>query len=442
MRTFPLSLLLVLVLWISPGMTANEASAGAPASATEAVPDAPANPARRVQLGDDVLVTLSHRTAKRSPEARAQDASQALKEAVTSSRRGEVEVRWATPRDPQDPTRKLADIAVGSSVVLELFADDLAPSDARSPEEGVERVVSRIRAALEEEQERTKIAAWVLSGSSVVFLGLLALLLLRGVGTWARTATQWTEDEARAIGAIRVGTIELIPAGAVREGARVGLIAGVWLLRAAIVYFWIIWSLSLFDATRGFAESATGTLLQPLVELLRRIASHIPVAVALLISLFLIALLMRLVAAYFHAIERGELESEWAQRETARVTGGLLLIGLALATLLFVAPLLTGATEGVFSQLGLLALGILALSTLPMLVSCALGVRLVYSRALRLGDELEYGGQRGIIRQIGLFDVTLAADDGGTVRVPHLMSLWHATRIHAREERGSAKAEP
>lgn len=412
----------------------HEEAAPLPSSAPEIV--AQVFPAREVRLGDHVIVTLGVTIHGRSPEARAQSASKTLEHLLQTSDDPQVSVRWNETRDSSNVQDRVAQLFIGPTLVLELYVEDL-PGGVANPNVNavVTQIVDNLDEALAEEQHRTEIATWVLSGSSVIFLGLLALLLLRGAGSWARVATAWGRSEGKALGALRIGTIELIPAGAVREGLRVGGLGGLWIVRVLIVYFWVFWSLSLFDATRGLAESATRTLLRPFVELLGRIASRIPVAFALLISLFLVILLMRFIGAYFRGVERGDIKSEWVKPETARVTGGLWLIALVLATLLFVAPLLSGANESVFSQLGLLVLGLLALSTLPMLVSCALGVRLVYSRSLRLGDELEYGGQRGTVKQIGLFDIVLIPTGGGRVRVPHLMSLWHVTRIYVRRSK-------
>ena len=341
--------------------------------------------------------------------------------------------RCASDPAPVDPASALVRLSVGQLAVLELTWRDLDTADQREAESLVSDLSKSVENALLEERERMKVADKILAASSVVFLGLLTLLFVRAVGRWSRAARHFSHREDANLRPIQIGSVELIPAGAVRELMRVGALGGGWLLRAVLVYFWAIWSLSLFDSTRGLAQTATGTLLGPLGQLLGRIASQIPVLLALLVTLLVVALIMRFVAAYFHGIERGEIASEWVHPATARITGGLALVALGLVTLLFVAPLVTGSAEGVFSQLGLLALSALALATSPMMVSCALGVRLVYSRSLRLGDELEYGGKRGLVRRVGLFDVTLSDPRGGTIKVPHLMSLWHATQVFPPE---------
>jgi hypothetical protein len=56
---------------------------------------------------------------------------------------------------------------------------------------------------------------------------------------------------------------------------------------------------------------------------------------------------------------------------------------------------------------------------------------MVYGQIWHLGDIAEYGGEQGQLEGIGLFDVQLRREDGAIVRVPHLMSLWKATRVYA-----------
>ena len=60
------------------------------------------------------------------------------------------------------------------------------------------------------------------------------------------------------------------------------------------------------------------------------------------------------------------------------------------------------------------------------------GIATVFSRTLTLGDLVEYGGERGHVRKIGLLAMTLDGDNGITIRVPHARSLWHATRVVER----------
>lgn len=320
-------------------------------------------------------------------------------------------------------------IYVGKAPLVELTERDRELAERAELRAYADEIAARVESVLRQERQRNKIAERVLAVSTVVFLGVLAWLLLRVTRRWSRAASRWAHQSGKKVGPLRFDTVELLPAAAVQEAIRVTIVGGTWLVRVVIVYSWALASLSLFAATRHFAQRATGYLLAPVLELLERMARKAPVVVALLFALLLVALVLRFVATYFRAVERGEVETEVLRPETAKVTSALLSLGIALSALLFLAPLLTGSSDGMLSVLGILGIAVVALSTTPLLASCALGIRLAYGRAVRPGDQVEYGGQSGVVESIALFDLVLGLPSGATVRVPHLMTLWHPTLV-------------
>jgi len=59
------------------------------------------------------------------------------------------------------------------------------------------------------------------------------------------------------------------------------------------------------------------------------------------------------------------------------------------------------------------------------------GIHAVYGRKVRVGDYAEIGGRIGRVLSVSLLEVRLEDDVGCQVRVPHLMSLVHSTRVLA-----------
>lgn len=341
--------------------------------------------------------------------------------------------RAAHSKEPQPVVVKSSPqtrtIYVGKAPLIELTERDRELAERAELRAYADEIAARVESVLRQERQRNRIAERVLAVSTVVFLAVLAWILLRLTRSWSRAASRWAYQSGKKVGPLRFDTVELLPAAAVREAIRVAIVGGTWLTRVIIVYSWALVSLSLFAATRHFAQRATGYLLAPVAELLERMASKAPVVVALLFALLLVALVLRFVTTYFRAVERGEVDTEVLRPETAKVTGTLVSLGIALSALLFAAPLLTGSSDGVLNVLGVLGIAVVALSTTPLLASCALGIRLAYGRAVRPGDQVEYGGQSGVVQTIALFDLVLCLPSGATVRVPHLMTLWHPTRI-------------
>lgn len=377
------------------------------------------------------IITLYDLPGLASGKERARQSTQALERALREAAPSDIKLEFQT--DSVNPTvGQVAKIYAGETLVLRFSEVDATHAGRQDFRAYATNTAHKVRDVFRREHQRNAIAKHVLAVSTVVFLGLMALLLLRALRSFAKRARHMVRKKSH-VGAVRVGTIELLPPGATREGVRVALIVGSWTMQLLIVYAWIVTSLSLFEGTRLAAERATGTLLAPALALLGRLTGEVPVLVALAFALLIVGLVVRFIAAYFAAIDSGEVEVDWLRPEAARVTGHLLSIGVAIAALLFLAPLLTGTDRGVFSRIGELGLGIIALSTAPILACCALGVRLVYAYPFQRGDKISYGGQVGLVEQVSLFDLVMRAESGVTVRVPHLLSLWHATRVFPRE---------
>jgi hypothetical protein len=53
----------------------------------------------------------------------------------------------------------------------------------------------------------------------------------------------------------------------------------------------------------------------------------------------------------------------------------------------------------------------------------------VFGRKLRVGDRAGVGGREGRVTALTMMEVKLEDDEGSAVHVPHLVTLWHPTRV-------------
>jgi small-conductance mechanosensitive channel len=107
----------------------------------------------------------------------------------------------------------------------------------------------------------------------------------------------------------------------------------------------------------------------------------------------------------------------------------LVRIGVLLTVLAFAAPIVTGDSEGTLARTGAIALLALGLASTPLVASVIVGVLTVYGRRVRVGQHTEMGSRSGKVLAVGLVDVRLLDADGCEVRIPHLLSLIHPTRV-------------
>ncbi|HSC89633.1 MAG TPA: mechanosensitive ion channel domain-containing protein, partial [Polyangiaceae bacterium] len=170
-------------------------------------------------------------------------------------------------------------------------------------------------------------------------------------------------------------------------------------------------------------------LVRPVTDIAGRVASALPLGAIGLVAVALVALGLRFIDLFFTSASRNETVIPWVPADVARPTGTLLKLGLVLVALSFAAPVLTGNGDGVLPRSAIVALGTLGLAATPLLASLAVGVAVIFTRQLRVGDHVVFGGKRGRVRAIGLLSVVLEAGPGVEVRVPQLLALFHPTEV-------------
>jgi hypothetical protein len=394
------------------------------AGAAHADTPAPA-PAAVVRVHDSTVFTILRGEGSLSADDRARTASKALTDALEAPQPPEVRIvkRGST-----------ALVQVGTTTVVELVADDAALSGEPSVDALAARVASATRETLHKERRRTEIANALFAVSLVVFFGLVTLYLVRKLHDFSHGARAYIQAHPERVPSLHVSSLEVLGSAALRGLIVVSLAGGRWLGTLGLSYAWLLLSLSLFDATRPYMERLTGVVITPLSALVSRLASALPILVIALVAASAVVLLMRFVGLFFASVERREVALSWLPPELAPATSTLLRTTILLGALVFAAPLITGDAEGPLSRIGFIAVLVLGLGATPLCASGAVGLSLIFTRGLSVGDRAEYGGERGEVRAIGLTTLTLEGEDGAVVRVPHLRALWHPTRLLPRQK--------
>jgi hypothetical protein len=373
-----------------------------------------------VRLGDDEVFALRASRRGKTAEQRAQAATAALAAVVEHVHAGDIHVE------------RHGDVAVvlaGPTPIVELAPEDAQASGASSVDLYAASVVSALRSAIEREHRQAALSKTVFSFSLVVFLGLIAFYLMQKIGEFADRGRVWIDAHAEDVLAVRVRQIEVVSPGTVRSTALVGLGVGRRLAQVGVLYAWLVFVLSLFDATSGYTEKLTGLIVAPLSQLTTRIATGLPVLAVLVIAAFAVFVLVRFLGLFFDSIERRENVVSWVTPELAAPTSALLRLGVVLAALVFLAPLVTGNPESPLARTGVVVVVALGLAATPVLASGMLGAILLFGRRLRPGQHIEIGTYGGRIASIGLLDLRLEDSERAEVRIPHLYTLRHPTRV-------------
>lgn len=361
-----------------------------------------------------------------SAEERARAAQQVLERAAAEDSEEPPVVRVEESGD-------VAVVFVGTSPLIQLTAEDAVAAGDTSLSLHAASIAATVRDALSKERSRSQVATGVFSISLLVFFGLMAFLLLGKVRELFEKARSWLQAHPERLPVLRVRGIEVVRPAAFQGALSVALGVARIVAQAGIALGWLFFSLSLFDATSGYAERLAGFVLTPLSALVGRIASALPALVLVAIAALAVLVLIRFLGLFFGSIARGETSLGGLPADLAIPTGVVVRFGIVVAALLFIAPLVTGgAEEGSLARAGVVVLVALGLASTPILASAAVGITTVYGRRVKVGDVAEIGGRSGRVRQLNLLEVRLEDHDGCDVRIPHLLTLVHPTRVVGR----------
>ncbi len=317
----------------------------------------------------------------------------------------------------------------GKDPIIQLGPEDAAAAGDVTASVHAEAVAAKVRAALRAERQRSAVATTVFSFSLLVFSALIAFLLVRKVSELIERLRAWLDENPRRLPALKVRGIEVVQPAAVRGSLAVALGAANLVASLGILYVWVLFALSSFEATKDYSERLTGFVLAPVSALVGRVASALPVLVIALVTLLAVGVTLRFVRLFFGSMARGETTVGWLPRDLAEPTSILVRGGIVVVTLVVAAPLITGTDDGTFARAGVVALVALGLAATPLFACAATGIAVVFGRRLRVGDRAGIGGSEGRVRALTMLEVLIEDDEGGLVHVPHLIGLWHPTRL-------------
>lgn len=391
------------------------------AHGAEAEPPTPAPvPAFSVKLSDDAVFALRATLGGKTAEVRAREASQQLKRAyegeqtsdVTVARRGDVAL-----------------LSVGRTFIVELNEEEATLAGATSLEVYAASTASAIHEKLVSNHKRAAIAKSAFSFSLVVFFGLIAFYLIRKLSDFAERTRAWLEALSDRDLSLRFQNVEFVRPAMLRSTGVLALGVLKWLAQAGVAYTWLVVVLSLFESTRDYTQKLTGVVLAPLSQLMTRLATALPLLVVAALAALAVFVLVRFVGLFFASVGRGEAALGWMPSDLAGPTSIILRTGIVICALVFLAPVVTGETDGVLGRVGLIFMVALGLAATPVLASGIVGAIWLYGRRLRVGEYVELGAYRGRVSELTLLELRLTVTDRTELRVPHLLTLVRPLRL-------------
>lgn len=391
----------------------------------EAARESSREPPADVRLNDKPVFTIRAARGGRNAKDRAAIAAQALQTVAKSIDDG-TEIRLEEQGDT-------AVIVVGTVPVITLGPEDVEAAGESSVHTLAASVQSRIKEALRSEHARARLATNVFSISLVVFSALIAFFVGRRVSESAVRVRKWLTEEPAHVSGLKIGNVELISVASSRGALSVAVSVIYRLAQVGLLYGWVLFTLSLFDATKGYTRSLTGVVVTPIVAFASRIGHALPMVVIAIVALFALTALVRFVGLFFDSVARGETEVLWLSADMARPASVLVQIAIVVVALLLATPLITGAEDGALSRVGIVAFVGIVLGLTPIVATAAVGAHALFGKRIPLGSTVEVGARVGRVRELTLFEIVLEDPAGCEVRVPHLLTLIKPTKVFGQK---------
>ena len=410
-----LRLLFILTLLVAPwGRVALADEHEAPVAAV-------AEAAADVRLNDKTVFTVRATRGGRSAKERAASASQALA-TVAKSVDDSTEIRLEELGDT-------AVIAVGNVPVITFGPEDASAAGDTGVHVVAASAQARIKEALRNEHARERLATTVFSVSLVVFSAVLAFFVVRRVSEWSTRVRKWLTDEPAHVSGLKLGNIEVLSVASSRGAISVAVSVGYRLVQGGLLYGWVLFTLSLFESTKGYTRALTGVVVTPIAAFATRIGHALPMVVIAFLALLALTALVRFVGLFFDSVARGETAVPWMSNDVARPASILTRVSIVVVAMLLATPLITGADDGALTRAGIVALGAIAFGMTPIVATVAVGSYALFGRRIPLGATIEIGERVGRVRELTLMEVVLEDASGCEVRVPHLLMLVRTTRV-------------
>ena len=196
------------------------------------------------------------------------------------------------------------------------------------------------------------------------------------------------------------------------------------ILVAFVIYVALV--LRMFPQTAGIAGPFITAVRSPLVTALRAIVGFLPNLILIALIAFGTRIVLRLVHAFFLAVERGSVrlrrfDAEWAI-PTYEIVRPLIL---AFAFVL-IFPYLPGANSDAIRGVTIFLGVLLSFGSSSAIANLIAGVVLLYSRAFRIGDWIRVGASEGKVITRTLLTTRLRTVKNVEIAVPSSVMLSSA----------------
>ena len=404
---------------VAPGAAPTVQSA--PASDPEAEPAQPAP----VLVGGEPVIWITTGAGPYSAQYRADRIAQRLQEVVRD-------------RGIHDPTVRVIDNAdsselrAGPRLLMVVTAQDAASLGA--PRAAIAQQYARdLEQAIRDERWRYAPSTLIRSG----IYGLLATLAFAVMVWLIHRLTRWARGRVEHLASHGPASLRALPSDLISPDRIAGTIDRivrvvrlVLLLLAVDLYLTFV--LGLFPWTRAVSLKLLGYVVAPAKVAAAAVLGYLPKFLFVVVIGAIIYLAIKLVALFFHQIERGRLvfpkfPAEWADPTNKIVRVLLIAFGVVAAF-----PYLPASDSPAFAGVSVFMGILVSLASSSALSNMIAGIVLTYTGAFRLGDRVKLGDSFGDIIETALLATRIRTIKNEDITIPNSLVLGGSVINYSR----------
>lgn len=374
----------------------------------------PQNHRNWVVLGGKELFPIEASAGLKNREERAKEVSTNLRMIADerSISLDDIQIR-------NKPELGTAEIYANGQSIFTIYEADAEAADV-SRAEVAEEYLTIIRQGIEHYRDvySPRSTLWGLGKTAIATLALvLGFVLLKRL-SMALQIRLWT-FQSTYVRSIRIGSREIVQADQI-SGAIVQIAQFLRLfLILGILGVYINAILGFFPQTRSISTSIFSSISSVLGQFLQGIFSYIPSLIFLVLLAVIALYILKFTRFIFREIEQGDIsvpgfDQEWAL-PTSRIAQ--LLVVAFFAVVAF--PYLPGAGSQAFQGISLFLGLLISLGSSSAIANIVAGILLTYTRAFKIGDDVEISGVSGTVVEKGLVVTRLLTFRNLYVSIPN-----------------------
>lgn len=371
-------------------------------------------PANRVVLDGKELFAINTSASGKSRTDRAKELSDRLK---TLADQRSLPVESIDVKD--NPINGTTEIVAGDEVIFAVTNADAQVVDQPRKElaydyrETIRSAIANYRDTYSPEK-----LLWGIGKAAIATIVLLALLFILN-RIYRLVCGRVNALYGNRIRTIRLGSRDLVQAEQISRF----LLRTVNLLRMAAVlgllFLYFNTVLSFFPQTAGISSTISGSLFSAFNQVFQSIVAYIPKLIFLIVLSAITFYLLKFVRFILNEIDKGDIVVPGFDRDWAMPTSRIALVVIFTFYVVIAFPYLPGAGSEAFQGISIFLGILLSLGSSSAISNVIAGIMLTYTRAFRIGDDVQIADVSGTVIEKGLLVTRLCTFNNQFVSIPN-----------------------